>query len=98
MMALQFRDRRGEPARDARTPATAPAHDDLAAYFLGRLTRLARKAALLGRYLVPGDRRMHLLNHAILATYDDCRALGRGDEARAILRALRLPQGAGRAP
>jgi hypothetical protein len=58
-------------------------------YYLDRLTRLARKAALLGRYLVPTDRRMRLLNHAIFSTYDDCRALGVDVEARAILATVR---------
>ena len=54
-------------------------------YFLDRLTRLTKKSALLSRYLVPTDRRMRLLNHAILTTYDDCRALGAAAEAKAII-------------
>ena len=63
--------------------ATGPGEEQR--YFLERLTRLTKKSALLSRYLVPTDRRMRLLNHAILATYDDCRALGAAAEAKAII-------------
>lgn len=54
-------------------------------FFLERLTRLNRKTFLLGRYLVPTDRRLQLLNRALLSTYEDCRRLGVGDEAHELL-------------
>jgi hypothetical protein len=54
-------------------------------FFLERLTRLSRKTVLLGRYLVPADRRLQLLNRALLSTYEDCRRLGVGDEAHEVL-------------
>lgn len=85
-MALNFRKTHRDQSADEQVPDGA-AHSAQQAYFLERLTRLVRKATLLRRYLVPGDRRMRLLNHAILSTYDDCRALGLAAEARAILAA-----------
>src|SRR4051812_12857316 len=75
-MALHYRDTHADPIVGNRPTPPEAEYDGQQAYFLARLTRLVTKAALLGRYLVPGDRRMRLLNHAILATYDDCRALG----------------------
>ena len=51
-------------------------HTTQQTFFLERLTRLNRKTTLLGRYLVPTDRRLQLLNRALLSTYDDCRAIG----------------------
>jgi len=39
----------------------------------------------LGRYLVPTDRRLQLLNRALLSTYEDCRVLGVGAEAQQLL-------------
>jgi hypothetical protein len=63
----------------AAAPHTAPQ-----AFFLERLARLNRKTTLLGRYLVPTDRRLQLLNRALLSTYEDCRALGVGKEAQKI--------------
>jgi hypothetical protein len=57
----------------------------LQTFFLDRLTRLVRKVHLHGRYLVPTDRRMQLLNRAILSTYEDCQLAGVAVEARAIL-------------
>ena len=60
-------------------------HTNEQRYFLARLAHLTRRAALLERYLVPTDRRMRLLSHAIFATYEDCAALGLRDSARAIL-------------
>jgi hypothetical protein len=84
-MALHYRDTHADPIIGNRPTPPEAEYDGQQAYFLARLTRLVTKAALLGRYLVPGDRRMRLLNHAILATYDDCRALGLTAEARAIL-------------
>lgn len=67
------------------TVARAGGHSDEQRYFLDRLAHLTRRAGLLERYLVPTDRRMRLLGHAIFATYDDCAALGLRDSARAIL-------------
>jgi hypothetical protein len=67
--------------------ASSPTPQQL--YFLDRLSRLSRKSVLLSRYLVPTDRRMRLLNHAVLATYDDCRALDVATEARAIIDEVR---------
>ncbi len=40
---------------------------------------------LLGPYLVSTDRRLQLLNRALLSTYEDCRMLGVGEEARQLL-------------
>lgn len=60
-------------------------HTAQQAFFLERLARLNRKTVLLGRYLVPTDRRLQLLNRALLSTYEDCRALGIGEDARHVL-------------
>ena len=64
--------------------ATVP-HTTQQVFFLERLTRLNRKTVLLGRYLVPTDRRMQLLNRALLSTYEDCRLIGVGEEARQLI-------------
>lgn len=84
-MALNIRNtRHGQVG--AQVPPIAPsAPSDEQRYFLDRLTRLGKKSALLSRYLVPTDRRMRLLNHALLTTYDDCRLLGVSTEAKAII-------------
>jgi hypothetical protein len=86
-MALNFRETHLNQSADDQRTAAGDRHSALQVYFLERLARQVRKAALLRRYLVPGDRRMRLLNHAILATYDDCRSLGLAAEARTILAA-----------
>ena len=88
-MTLPYRETRRELDGEGGPTTSAAQYSALQNYFLERLARLVRKATLLGRYLVPGDRRMRLLNHAILATYDDCRALGLVDEARAVLTTTR---------
>lgn len=75
-----------EPAHPANAPSSPTAKQR---YFLDRLSRLSKKSILLSRYLVPTDRRMRLLNHVLLATYDDCRALDVAAEARAILEEAR---------
>lgn len=54
-------------------------------FFLARLARLSRKTMLLSPYLVSTDRRLQLLNRALLSTYEDCRMLGVGEEARQLL-------------
>ena len=58
-------------------------------FYLDRLTKLVQKIHLHGRYLAVSDRRMQLLNRAILATYRSCRDLGVEADARAILAGLR---------
>ncbi len=58
-------------------------------FYLDRLTRLVHKIHLHGRYLAASDRRMQLLNRAILSTYRTCRDLGVEAEARSILAGLR---------
>jgi hypothetical protein len=88
-MVINFRDTVQEQTGSAR-----PAHATLSPtaeqlYFLDRLNRLSKKSALLNRYLVPTDRRMRLLNHAVLATYEDCRALDVAAEARVIIEEAR---------
>ncbi|HEY8601916.1 MAG TPA: hypothetical protein VIL85_26045 [Thermomicrobiales bacterium] len=88
-MVINFRDTLQEqtgPAYPANT-TLSPTAEQL--YFLDRLNRLSKKSVLLSRYLVPTDRRMRLLNHAILATYEDCRALDVTAEARAIIEEAR---------
>ena len=84
-MALSFGHGKHEglPAEPALVAARGRV--GLQAFFLDRLTRLVRKVHLHGRYLVPTDRRMQLLNRAILSTYEDCRLAGVAVEARAIL-------------
>ncbi len=59
------------------------------AFYLDRLTKLVHKIHLHGRYLAASDRRMQLLNRAILATYRTCRDLGVEGEARSVLAGLR---------
>ncbi len=84
-MVVNFLDTTRE-RREAIHPAnTAPSPTEKQLYFLDRLNRLSKKSVLLSRYLVPTDRRMRLLNHVVLATYDDCRALDVAAEARAII-------------
>lgn len=83
-MALYF----GRSQREQPSPPvgeTAP-HTTQQEFFLERLARLNRKTTLLGRYLVPTDRRLQLLNRALLSTYEDCRVLGVGEEARELIR------------
>ena len=83
----------GKRDREGAVPGVAPPTTrrltPTQALFLDRLTRLVRKVDLHGRYLVATDRRMLLLNRAVLSTYCDCRQLGVEDEARAILAGLR---------
>jgi hypothetical protein len=66
------------------------------ALYLDRLRHLVHKIHLHGRYLATTDRRMQLLNRAVLATLCSCREEGVEGEARAILIELRrettLPQ------
>lgn len=83
-MAIDFQGMQ-QIQREPTAADVATGSDDEQRYFLERLMRLTKKSALLSRYLVPTDRRMRLLNHAILTTYDDCRVLGVGDEAKAII-------------
>ncbi len=82
-MVLHFGGTQREHS-SASAGATVP-HTTQQAFFLERLTRLSRKTALLGRYLVPTDRRMQLLNRALLSTYEDCRLVGVGEEARQLI-------------
>ncbi|MDP9372458.1 MAG: hypothetical protein M3Q65_08410 [Chloroflexota bacterium] len=90
-MAIDFNLNLGK-RRDAVPPAgNGPALQRYSAtqlLFLDRLTRLVRKVHLHGRYLVPTDRRMQLLNRALLSTFCDCRELGIETEARAVLAGL----------
>ena len=72
---------RGEASHRALTPVQG--------FYLDRLTRLVHKIHLHGRYLAASDRRMQLLNRAILATYRTCRDLGVEAEGRSILASLR---------
>ena len=69
----------------ARSRELAP----LQSFYLDRLTRLVHKIHLHGRYLASTDRRMQLLNRAVLSTYRACRDLEIEPEARAILAVLR---------
>ena len=81
------------PNQELALPRTeAAGHRALApvqAFYLDRLTKLVHKIHLHGRYLAASDRRMQLLNRAILATYRTCRDLGVEAEARSILAGLR---------
>lgn len=88
-MAVNFRDLVREQTEEVDITSIASAHTAKQLYFLERLNRLSKKSVLLSRYLVPTDRRMRLLNHAVLATYDDCRALDVAAEARAIIEEAR---------
>ena len=82
-MAIDFRRM---PQREGETTSEIDGDSgDMKRFFLERLTRLTKKSALLSRYLVPTDRRMRLLNHAILTTYEDCRAVGIGVEAKIVI-------------
>jgi len=82
-MVLHF-DGTQREQRSAPVGAVAP-HTTQQTFFLQRLARLNRKTAILGRYLVPTDRRLQLLNRALLSTYEDCRVLGVGAEAQQLL-------------
>lgn len=79
-------NRRSTSHEQSATPVRESAqHTTQQAFFLERLARLNRKSTLLGRYLIATDRRMQLMNRALLSTYEDCRALGVGEEAQALL-------------
>lgn len=82
-MVLHF----GGTQREQPQPSVevTPPHTTQQTFFLERLGRLNRKTTLLGRYLVPTDRRLQLLNRALHSTYDDCRALGVAEAAREVL-------------
>ena len=88
-MTINFASRNQDlplPRADAAgTRAVSPVQ----AFYLDRLTRLVHKILLHGRYLATTDRRMQLLNRAVLATFRSCRDLGVEAEARAILDGLR---------
>ncbi len=84
-MVLDIRNGRRGQAGVPVAPTAPAGPSDEQRYFLDRLTRLGKKSALLSRYLVPTDRRMRLLNHALLTTYDDCRVIGVSTEAKAII-------------
>ncbi len=89
MINFGFGKRDREGAVPGRLPTATRRLTPTQALFLDRLTRLVRKVDLHGRYLVATDRRMLLLNRAVLSTFCDCRELGVEDEARAILAGLR---------
>lgn len=82
-MALYFGGTQRERSSSHRGEVSQ--HTMQQAFFLERLGRLNRKSMLLGRYLVPTDRRLQLLNRALLSTYEDCRELGVGAEAHQLL-------------
>ena len=82
-MVLHFGGTQRE--RTSTSVGAPPSHTTQQAFFLERLARLNRKTALLGRYLVPTDRRLQLLNRALLSTYEDCCLLGVGEEARQLI-------------
>jgi hypothetical protein len=88
-MAVNLRDMVREQTEATDAARATASHTAMQGYFLERLNRLSKKSILLSRYLVPTDRRMRLLNHAVLATYDDCRALEVAAEARAIIEEAR---------
>lgn len=50
--------------------------DATQALYLRRLVNISGKVRHHGAYLVASDRRMVLLNRALLSTYRQCRALG----------------------
>jgi len=86
---MNFRDIVQHQTESAHPSDTASSFTAKQRHFLNRLNRLSKKSVLLSRYLVPTDRRMRLINHAVLATYDDCRVLGIAAEARAIIEEAR---------
>lgn len=88
-MAVNLRNMVREQTEATDAAHATASHTAMQGYFLERLNRLSKKSILLSRYLVPTDRRMRLLNHAVLATYDDCRALEVAAEARAIIEEAR---------
>ena len=82
-MVLHFGGtQRGQSSTSVEVPTP---HTKQQTFFLERLARLNRKTILLGRYLVPTDRRLQLLNRALLSTYEDCCQLGVAEEARQLI-------------
>lgn len=81
--------RGGDALREGGDRAAASRHTPVQALFLDRLGRLVGKVRLYRRYLISTDRRIQLLNRAILSTFRDCRELGLETEARAILAVTR---------
>ncbi len=88
-MTINFASPNQELALSRAEAAGHHAHTPVQAFYLDRLTKLVHKIHLHGRYLAASDRRMQLLNRAILATYRTCRDLGVEAEARSILAGLR---------
>ena len=88
-MSINFASPNQELALPRAEAAGHRAHTPVQAFYLDRLTKLVHKIHLHGRYLAASDRRMQLLNRAILATYRTCRDLGVEAEARSILAGLR---------
>lgn len=69
----------------------------LRAFYLRRLHTIVEKVRHHGGYLIASDRRMVLLNRALLSTYCQCGNLGVAAEARRLLGQLRGEPHAGRA-
>jgi hypothetical protein len=88
-MSINFASPNQELALPRAEAAGHRAHTPVQAFYLDRLTKLVHKIHLHGRYLAASDRRMQLLNRAILATYRTCRDLGVEAEARSTLAGLR---------
>ena len=88
-MSINFASPNQELALPRAEAAGRRALTPVQTFYLDRLTKLVHKIHLHGRYLAASDRRMQLLNRAILATYRTCRDLGVEAEARSILVGLR---------
>lgn len=72
--------------------------DLLRCFYLRRLHVIVEKVRHHGGYLVASDKRMVLLNRALLSTFCQCCDLGVEHEARRLLGTLRGEHKAGPAP
>lgn len=70
----------------------------LRCFYLRRLHVIVEKVRHHGGYLVASDKRMVLLNRALLSTFCQCGDLGVELEARRLLGSLRGEHNAGRVP
>lgn len=70
----------------------------LRVFYLRRLHVIIEKVRHYGSYLVASDRRMVLLNRALLSTFRQCGDLGVEREARRLLGSLRGERNARRPP
>ncbi len=90
-MTVQPARDRQQPKKDLRTPIVEIAHatpDQLRDGYLNRLRRLLRLRR--NHFDELNDQGLRLLDRSIFADYCDCIDIGQGEEAKAVLKDVRL--------